>query len=92
MLVIDDGCRFGHHFLMAGERFVDNKSSHRIKFITWLFYGMRLNPAMLLDGHLCVGLGQSIEYTTWEGQMAHHGDDVCRGLSVFGGILVLFLL
>ena len=34
---VDDGCRFGHHF-MACERFVENTRSSRIKLISLLFY------------------------------------------------------
>jgi hypothetical protein len=33
-----DGCRFGHHFLTAGERFLEITSSCRIKFLTRLIY------------------------------------------------------
>ena len=40
---VDDGCRFGHHFLMAGEQFVENTSSSRIKLIMRLFYPFILN-------------------------------------------------
>jgi hypothetical protein len=42
---IDDGFRFGHHFLMACELFVEKTSISRIKLISLLFYHFILNQA-----------------------------------------------
>jgi hypothetical protein len=36
-LADDEGCHFGHHFLMVGKRFVENTSSCRIELSTLLF-------------------------------------------------------